>query len=266
MFIIFSIAACSSRPVPAPVANITKGVEINDYKAPIGEPDTYLVRQGDTLFSIAWFNGFDYRDLARINNLDKPYNIYPGQKIHLKAAPEQTVKALRKNSVKSTGQTSKIKSNQSVDPSKKQAYGKSSRTKNNQPNSTNTAYAARVGKWLWPAEGELIGSFSASEQGNKGIDIANDTGTPILAAADGKVVYSGDALRGYGKLIIIKHTEAYLTAYAHNSKILVKEQQWVKAGQKIALMGRSDSDRVKLHFEVRYKGKSVNPLKFLSKP
>ncbi|WP_416307933.1 peptidoglycan DD-metalloendopeptidase family protein [Neptunicella sp. SCSIO 80796] len=224
-----------------------------------------MVRKGDTLFSIAWFNGFDYRDLARINNLRKPYNIYPGQKLTLKAAPEQTVKALRKNSVKTATQSSKIKTNQPVDPPEKQAYGKSSRTKNDQL-IPKEEYTSQVARWVWPAEGELITRFSASEQGNKGIDIANSVNTPVLASADGKVVYSGDALRGYGKLIIIKHTEAYLTAYAHNNEILVKEQQWVKAGEKIALMGRSDSDRVKLHFEVRYKGQSVDPLRFLSKP
>ncbi len=101
------------------------------------------------------------------------------------------------------------------------------------------------------------------EEGNKGIDIAGKRGSPIVAAADGKVVYTGDALKGYGKLVIIKHSDSYLSAYAHNDAILVKEQQWVRAGQKIAQMGNSGSQRVKLHFEIRYKGKSVNPLRHL---
>ena len=115
--------------------------------------------------------------------------------------------------------------------------------------------------WIWPASGKTVGTYG--ESGNKGVDIAGKTGDPVLAAADGKVVYSGTGLRGYGKLVILKHNATYLSAYAHNQTILVKEGQSVTKGQKIAEMGNSDTDQVKLHFEVRRQGKPVDPLKYL---
>lgn len=121
-----------------------------------------------------------------------------------------------------------------------------------------------VGKWRWPAEGKVIESFSDVQGGNKGVDIAGSRGQPVFATAAGRVVYSGNALRGYGNLIIIKHNDDYLSAYAHNDTILVRDQQEVQAGQKIATMGSSGTSSVRLHFEIRYKGKSVNPLRYLS--
>lgn len=107
---------------------------------------------------------------------------------------------------------------------------------------------------MWPAQGKLVETFSKAESGNKGIDIAGARGSNVVAAADGKVVYSGSALRGYGNLVIIKHTDTFLSAYAYNDTILVKERQWVSAGQTIATMGNSGTSSVKLHFEVRYRG------------
>ena len=115
--------------------------------------------------------------------------------------------------------------------------------------------------WLWPANGPLVGGFD--EIKNKGVDIGGSAGDPVLAAADGRVVYVGAGLRGYGNLIILKHNNTYLTAYAHNQALLIKEDQSVRRGQKIAEMGNSDADRVKLHFEVRRQGKPVDPIKFL---
>ncbi|WP_426369843.1 peptidoglycan DD-metalloendopeptidase family protein [Pseudocolwellia sp. HL-MZ7] len=123
----------------------------------------------------------------------------------------------------------------------------------------------KVHKWKWPTEGKVITYFSSSQQISKGINIAGRRGQPVLSTADGIVVYAGDALSGYGKLIIVKHNEDYLSAYAHNDHILVKEQQTVKNGEKIAKMGSTDADKVMLHFEVRFRGKSVNPMKYLSK-
>ncbi|MGM3174736.1 murein hydrolase activator NlpD [Dickeya lacustris] len=128
-----------------------------------------------------------------------------------------------------------------------------------EPTQTNTAIAG----WRWPTDGKVIDSFSASEGGNKGIDIAGSRGQSVIATASGRVVYSGNALRGYGNLIIIKHNDDYLSAYAHNETMLVREQQEVKAGQQIATMGSTGTSSVRLHFEIRYKGKSVNPLRFL---
>lgn len=120
-----------------------------------------------------------------------------------------------------------------------------------------------VSSWRWPTDGKIIDSFSASEGGNKGIDIAGSRGQSIVATASGRVVYAGNALRGYGNLIIIKHNDDYLSAYAHNDTMLVREQQEVQAGQKIATMGSTGTSSVRLHFEIRYKGKSVNPLRYL---
>ena len=115
------------------------------------------------------------------------------------------------------------------------------------------------------AKGKIVSYFSTKQEGNKGIDIAGQQGNKIVAAANGTVVYAGSGLRGYGKLVIIKHNDDYLSAYAHNKEILVKEQQQVKAGENIAKMGDTDADRVMLHFEVRFRGKSVNPMKYLPK-
>ncbi|QWA10032.1 murein hydrolase activator NlpD [Sodalis ligni] len=120
-----------------------------------------------------------------------------------------------------------------------------------------------IAGWRWPTDGKIIDSFSAAEGGNKGIDISGSRGQPVKATADGRVVYAGNALRGYGNLIIIKHNDDYLSAYAHNDTMLVREQQEVKAGQSIATMGSTGTSSVRLHFEIRYKGKSVNPLRYL---
>jgi lipoprotein NlpD len=131
------------------------------------------------------------------------------------------------------------------------------------PVSTPTNNGGPVSTWKWPTDGKIIDNFSASEGGNKGIDIAGSRGQSVVATASGRVVYAGNALRGYGNLIIIKHNDDYLSAYAHNDTMLVREQQEVQAGQKIATMGSTGTSSVRLHFEIRYKGKSVNPLRYL---
>ena len=252
--------SCSNRSQPAPVSELYQGKTFRDFEQQAYSAKTYQVKAGDTLYSIAWYSGNDYRDLARINKIPPPYQIQPGQLLTLVELP----KSIQRKSNKSTGQTSKVIANQSVDPSKKQAYGESEQNVNKDPiGSTTGQFPDRVKSWHWPTSGTVSRGFSAKEQGNKGLDFSGKLGMPILAAADGKVVYTGNALRGFGKLVIIKHSDAYLTAYAHNDKMLVKEQQWVTAGQKIATMGRSGTDKVKLHFEVRYKGKSINPLRYL---
>ncbi len=253
-------SSCSNRSQPAPVSELYQGKTFRDFEQQAYSAKTYQVKAGDTLYSIAWYSGNDYRDLARINKISPPYQIRPGQLLTLVELP----KTIRSKSNKSTGQTLKIISNQSVDPSKKQAYGESQQNLNKDPiGSAIGQFPDRVKSWHWPTIETVSRGFSAKEQGNKGLDFSGKLGLPILAAADGKIVYTGDALRGFGKLVIIKHSDAYLTAYAHNDKMLVKEQQWVTAGQKIATMGRSGTNKVKLHFEVRYKGKSVDPLRYL---
>ena len=260
------VNGCSSRSVPAPVTLLNS--EKPSQQDPFSQ-STYTVQPGDTLFAVAWYSGNDYRDLARYNNLYAPYTIYPGQSLKLQA-PAPPKRKVTTKSVKSrdTGLTTKNNRSNPVDQQKQQAYGESEKDVNNQPvktssNSSKKRFPARVSQWVWPAEGKLVARFSKAESGNKGIDIQAARGTPVVAAADGKVVYSGNALRGYGNLVIIKHSDNFLSAYAYNDTVKVTEQQWVKAGQQIATMGDSGTDSVKLHFEVRYKGKSLDPLRYL---
>ncbi|MCW8109306.1 peptidoglycan DD-metalloendopeptidase family protein [Alteromonas ponticola] len=263
------VAGCSSRRAPAPLVLLdSQPVEEQGYMEP-----TYTVRQGETLYAIAWFTGKDYLELARYNNLSPPYNIFPGQE--LKLNPVKAYKGSTRSQRSQPGRTSKNKSKNKVDRRKQQAYGKSENNVNNQPVKAvgNTqpksgkpikdGFPNKVEKWVWPAYGKLVATFSAGENGSKGIDISAAKGSPIRAAAAGKVVYAGNALRGYGNLIIIKHTDTFLSAYAHNDTISVREQQWVDAGQLIATMGNSGTNSVRLHFEVRYRGKSLDPMRYL---
>ncbi len=238
---------------------------------------TYTVRRGETLYAIAWFTGKDYLDLATYNNLRPPYNIYPGQELKLNPTVASTgsQRSTRSKPRSQSGQTSENKSTNKVDRRKQQAYGESENNVNNQPvkvvgssqpksgKSTKNGFPSQVEKWVWPAYGKLVATFSPGENGSKGIDISAEKGSPIRAAAAGKVVYAGNALRGYGNLIIIKHTDTFLSAYAHNDTIKVREQQWVDAGQSIATMGNSGTNSVRLHFEVRYRGKSLDPMRYL---
>jgi lipoprotein NlpD len=262
IFASFLTNGCSNRSQPAPVSELYQGKTFRDFEQQTYSAKTYQVKAGDTLFSIAWYSGNDYRDLAKINKISPPYQILPGQILTLVKPP----KAIRPKANKGSSQTLKTIINPSVDPSKKQAYGKSEKNVNKGSIGPATGQLPdRVKSWHWPTKETVSRGFSAKEQGNKGLDFSGKLGLPILAAADGKVVYTGNALRGFGKLVIIKHSDAYLTAYAHNDNILVKEKQWVKASQKIATMGKSGTDTVKLRFEVRHKGKSVDPLRYLPK-
>lgn len=252
-----TLIGCASNTAPAPVVKLNTQKDYREIRRGTLKSKNYIVKKGDTLYSISFYAGIDFRELAHLNNISAPYKIYPGQELKLVASKKrQTSKPPPK-----TGQTTKKQVNQTVDPPKKQAYGGHVVKQNSNP----TGFPEKVKKWEWPAYGRIVGQFSLSEVGNKGIDIKNKRGSAVKAAASGKVVYTGKALRGYGNLIIIKHTESYLSAYAHNEALLVKEQQWVTAGQQIARMGSDDTGNVQLHFEIRYKGKSVDPLRYLPK-
>ncbi|ARF48817.1 murein hydrolase activator NlpD [Pantoea stewartii] len=250
---------------------------------------TYTVKRGDTLFYIAWITGNDFRDLAQRNNVQPPYSLNVGQTLQVDngsgqpitggnaitaadasqsgivTAPQIKQAPVAQQPVITYSDDSGNSNGSKLLPSKGANVATTTAPAVTAPPtvSSTTNSSTPVGSWRWPTEGKIIDNFSATEGGNKGIDIAGSRGQPVVATASGRVVYAGNALRGYGNLIIIKHNDDYLSAYAHNDTMLVREQQEVKAGQKIATMGSTGTSSVRLHFEIRFKGKSVNPLRYL---
>ena len=224
----------------------------------------YVVRPKDTLFSIAFRYGWDYKALAARNNIPAPYTIRPGQVIRFDGRTGSTPTAVSNASgstPSSSLKTTVIRRQPNGATTSIEAVTPSVASKP-APAPLPPAGPAPTG-WGWPSNGILIGKFSSNGSLNKGIDIAGDLGQPVLAASDGTVVYAGSGLRGYGELVIIKHSETYVSAYGHNRRLLVREGQQVKVGQTIAEMGSTGTDRVKLHFEIRRQGKPVDPLQFL---
>ncbi|MDZ4263526.1 MAG: peptidoglycan DD-metalloendopeptidase family protein [Pseudomonadota bacterium] len=250
------VVSCTSHS-PAPVFERSKSI--------VNRPKTHVVIPGDTLFSIAWRYGLKYEILAKHNRISPPYVIRPAQIIRLDIAGDM---------VSAEGKQPATNRTVGVNPLSSDSGGKPSLTiqsNNNRQenktvknaNKTNKPQVWAAPQWRWPAKGPLLSSFQGSNALNKGIDLGGKLGEPVLAAASGQVVYSGSGLRGYGKLLIVKHNETFLSAYAHNDRLLVKEGDFVKVGQRIADMGSSGTDRVKLHFEIRREGTPVDPLKFL---
>ncbi|MFC3606391.1 peptidoglycan DD-metalloendopeptidase family protein [Stutzerimonas tarimensis] len=221
----------------------------------------YTVRQGDTLWAIAFRFGWDWQDLARHNGIASPYVIYPGQRIRFDGSASRSVQApapARPSSPAATQSTVPQPVVRAPAPQQPAVVSPST------PATTPVTPVARSASgWSWPHNGTLISRFSSNSSLNKGIDIAGELGQPILAASNGTVVYAGSGLRGYGELVIIKHNDTYVSAYGHNRRLLVREGQEVKAGQAIAEMGSTGADRVKLHFEIRRQGKPVDPLQYL---
>lgn len=228
----------------------------------------YVVKRGDTLYGIAFRHGLDYREVAGLNRIGPPYTIYPGQRLRLQAQgrtrPAQGV----------TG----MPSPRTAAPAASRAPSRPPATTTN-PVPTPAAPPVRTtpapalpavpdaapasGAWRWPTQGQVIGRFVAGDPKRQGLDIAGSAGQSVQAAADGVVVYSGSGLVGYGELIIVKHSDEWLSAYAHNRRRLVGEGATVKAGQQIAEMGRTGTSRDMLHFEVRRNGKPVDPTQVL---
>ena len=241
-------------------------------------PDGYYrVRRGDSLHAIAFKFGLDWRDIARLNGIKPPYTIYPDQQLRLgsagtPASQQQSTASTRAgdgseppgNRTVITAAPSKSSSSTTVDvpPGPKTPPAATTAA----PPPVKTSPTPAVGDprhWLWPAEGRIISNFRPNDPARKGIDIGGKEGQAIVASAAGEVVYSGSGLIGYGELVIIKHSESLLSAYAHNKKRLVTEGQKVSAGERIAEMGRNDRNQAMLHFEIRLNGNPQDPLKYL---
>ena len=233
------LGACSTTVVREPSASSATR------KPSQGKPGaTVRVQRGDTLYGIAFRNGVDVNDLARWNGLGAPYTIYPGQTLKLYPGSSRPTTTPPRSSAGTTTRPTPPPA-----PVTRPAPA---------PAPANSGFA-----WRWPAEGHLIGRFVGGDATKQGIDIAGSSGQAVRAAADGVVVYSGAGLVGYGELIIIKHSDEWLSAYAHNRRRLVAEGTKLKAGDAIAEMGRTGAARDMLHFEIRYNGKPVDPLRYL---
>ena len=264
--------------------------------------NTYKVNKGDTMFLIAYLTGMDVKDLASMNNMKEPYSLSVGQTLKISncstktitttvpvkttasaapAAPAEpevtytpgangtqigsdgTVIGPIKSGVATGGASTPAFTNKTPSTPVTTTTQVETTTNDTPINANVVAPVASNIAWQWPTQGNVIQGFSNTDGGNKGVDISGSRGQAVKAAASGRVVYAGNALRGYGNLIIIKHNDDFLSAYAHNDKILVSDQQEVKAGQEIAKMGSTGTNAVKLHFEIRYKGKSVDPVRYL---
>lgn len=275
------LSACSSTPNRAPVvdrnpdSNSTVPSKETTEKTVIRP--SYVVKRGDTLVKIAQENGKSYADIVMWNNITNPNDLKVGQVLWM-GSQDGTVSA--QTSIVSTPNL-EIKTLTPINPATnkteprgdKLAYSEENLTQLQSvdigtPSVTTKAETPVVEpkpvvniSWMWPVEGKVIATFD--EKTNKGVNVAGKLGQAVFAASDGKVMYSGNAYRGYGNMLIIQHSGNFLSAYAHNKVNLVKEGQYVTRGQKIAEMGNTDSDTVKLHFEIRQAGKPVDPLKYL---
>lgn len=232
---------------------------------------SHKVNRGESLYSIGFYYGHDYRDIAKWNNIPPPYVITEGQ--WLRVAPpddqwwdEQRQIASNQRFSKKNTQSKRMQSGPEKIVDRRTING-ANKNNNKSPKITIvedfTDKSGKVSRWIWPTKGRLIDPDKKFSQRNKGIDIGGRRGQLVYATAAGKIVYSGSGLIGYGQLIIIKHNKTYLSAYAHNEKILVKEGDIVKRGQNIAHMGRTPDNHIQLHFEIRRNGKPVDPLRFL---
>lgn len=316
VLVVYLLQGCGNpRLAPVEEREATgAGAELHSFYPP-SEVDNsqqfYTVKPADTLYSIAFRYGLDYKTLAEANDIDAAFTIYPGQKLNLEKTRQveakrdidtsqiaretvpatsgnanrrgvqevsrPTVETVDRNTTTSKPEesSSSVASTPKVKPKEtKQTLTKSTdrnkqvepvkKPPKSKPANTKTFTSKPVKYWMWPNMGKIIKRYSSAKN-SRGIDIAGNLGEPVRAAAPGLVVYAGRGLRGYGNLIIVKHNNDFISAYAHNKSLLVKENEIIKAGQKIAEIGSTDSDIPKLHFEIRFKGKPVDPLRYLPK-
>jgi lipoprotein NlpD len=246
-------AACAGQK-PAPVVDRKQGRSAAPApaasKPQAAATGTYVVRKGDTLYSIALEHGADYRELAQWNQLDDPTKLRVGQVLRVQPPEERGVGVqVSRARVPERGEARPLEL-----PAPQQPRSAEQKTAPPPPQSA-------AAEFIWPARGKVIGAFA--EPRRKGIDIDGKPGDPVVAAAAGRVTYTGSGIPGLGKLVVIKHDNGFITVYGHNRNILVKEQQAVKRGQKIAEVGATDSDRPKLHFQIRKGSAAVDPLRYL---
>lgn len=288
-----ALAGCGTRMTKAPVEDrgtalggAAQPAEVVPSSAPrpipgsenAGKPGYYAVKPGDTLIRIGLETGQGWKDIARWNNLENPHLIEVGQVLRVVPPAAVVASAAESNGVVARPVTSSSVAATPVSGASKPVPAASAAPASAPATGTPASAAAPVAPavvaattpattaeddigFIWPSGGSLLAGFD--EVRNKGFDIGGKAGDAVLAAADGRVVYAGAGLRGYGNLIILKHNNTFLTAYAHNQALLVKEDQAVRKGQKIAEMGSTDADRVKLHFEIRRQGKPVDPARYL---
>lgn len=265
---------------PAPVVDRSIGLAQRQPQRP---PSEYRVEKGDTLYSIAFRYGLDFKTLAAWNGIDAPYTIYPGQNLRLREPTGESVAGRTAPAAERRGGvTTEPLPESGVEPDalpEKESAQASTRTATGRPSTPEPESAPEVRPkperepepgpeagpldWQWPSDGPILSTFAPGDSSRNGIDIGGEPGTPVRAAAAGDIVYSGSGLIGYGELIIVKHDKALLSAYGHNRKRLVQEGDRVRAGQRIAEMGDTGAPRAMLHFEIRENGSPVNPEKFL---
>lgn len=282
LLVMIALPGCQLKYRPAKAADLP---EQGIVKRQLNEDGSYYVRRGDTLYAIAFSYGLDAMEVAKLNGISSPYTIYPGQKLKLMSpssasrgaagASGVTINTVKTPASSTTKTVEPRATTRTVEPdATTDKVAPTTTTEGAETGAKNTVAAAKSvpsgspravdpGDWKWPTEGRVIRGFVAGDPARNGLDIAGKEGQPVTASAAGQVVYSGNGLIGYGELIIVKHSENMLSAYAHNRVRLVKEGDQVWAGQKIAEMGKNSSDEQLLHFEIRQLGKPVNPLNYL---
>ena len=258
------LPGCHRHYRPAPSAANSQNSIV---KRQLNDDGSYYVRSGDTLYAIAFSYGLDAMDVAKLNGISSPYTIYPGQKLQLKSPSGSSLGADNASGVKINAlKTPAPATTRTVTTPRPASVEKTEPPKSAPATTPAPAVASNNAdptSWKWPTDGRVIRGFVAGDPARNGLDIAGKEGQPVTASSAGQVVYSGNGLIGYGELIIVKHSENMLSAYAHNRVRLVKEGDQVWAGQKIAEMGRNSSDEQVLHFEIRQLGKPVNPMTYL---
>ena len=287
--LLLALVACADNP-QAPIEERSAGRGSTASKTAAAKPDygkplivgpSYRVRLGDTLYAIAFRLGMDFQTLAAMNGIEKPYIIQPGQTIKT-VRPRSSIKSASAKPVASSTKTTKTTKTTTTPKTTTPTIVKSAASGKTAPKATPKATVPKtqstaspssnsnsrktlgpVRKWRWPSAGRVVRSYSTNL--HKGIDISGRRGDAVSAVAAGIVVYAGTGVTGYGALLIVKHNDEYLSAYGHNDALLVEEGAYVKAGQRIARVGSSGTDTVKLHFEIRRNGKPVDPLKLLPK-